>query len=126
MTNEKISDEEAFETSYDTYLSALFTLASDPMAACASYGNYNVARELRDDVAAGTYLLASPACTLAREQTDLILELAEAVMALPADAVKPTELAEESLKLMSHPAWTQVRALARSLIESLPPARPLH
>lgn len=123
---QEITDKEAFEASYETYLFALRALASEPAAACAAYGHYNVARELRDDVSAGKYLVSSPACTFAPSQVALIMELATALATLPSEVVLPVEDAEESLRLMRHPAWDPVRALARVLIGALPTAGPLH
>ena len=52
-----ITDEEEFHNSYYYYVKALGMLAETAENQCQLMGDYNVAWELKEDVAAGKYLV---------------------------------------------------------------------
>lgn len=118
---EEISNEEYFENSYRVFILALGALASTAEEACRQYGNYNVAWEIRDDVAAGLYLGQNPAHRLSAQHVAEIQKLADILDSLPASVVKFTNIIEESLENMHHPAWELARRMAAQLLESLHP-----
>lgn len=118
---EPISNEEAFETSYHTFIRCLEALASSPEAACKQYGHYNVAWEIKEDVSAGVFLKNNSAHRLSEQHVTEIKRLAEILNSLPASAIPFSNIVEESLKNMRHPAWELPRRMASQLLESLRP-----
>lgn len=116
---EAISDVEAFENAYGTFIFCLGALAGSPEEACEKYGNYNVAWEIQDDVASGVYLAKNLAHRLSLDQVAAIQALANALKSLPKDAIGFTKVIEESLENMRHPAWEKVRRMAAELQNGL-------
>ena len=115
---EIISNKESFELFYNTYIFCLGALASEPSTACEQYGHYNVAWEIHLDVSAGTYLANNPAHRLNPTQIAAIQALSDVLSTLPAAAIKSTDIVDESLTNMSHPAWVTPRAMAVELLVS--------
>ena len=112
-----ITDEEEFHTSYRVFINALEVLAASPEEQCAMMGNYNVAWELKHDVAAGKYLTNRG--YLSPEQESWLHALAGAVGAVP-DQVLPAggELAA-NLAAMKHASWIPLRTIARQVLDVL-------
>lgn len=118
---EAISNEESFENSYRVFISCLGALASSHEVACEKYGNYNVAWEIKNDVSAGVHLANNPAHRLTERHISEIQKLAGMLNSLPESAIKFTNIVEESLVNMRHPAWEPARKMAGQLLESLCP-----
>jgi hypothetical protein len=118
---EEISNEEDFENAYRVFIMCLDALASTPEVACETYGNYNVAWEIKHDVSAGVYLAKNPAHRLSEKHIADIVKIAGMLNSLPESAIKFTNIIEESLENMRHPAWVPARQMAGQLLESLRP-----
>ena len=114
-----INDEEEFHSSYRIYLSALEMLAETPESQCQLMGNYNVAWELKEDVAAGKYLVNRGYLSASQEAWVVAMSaVLEAVntLVLPAGASK-----EVNLLAMQDPNWEPLRFLAAQVVRQLAP-----
>ena len=114
-----ITDEEEFHSSYRIYLQALEMLAETPENQCQLMGDYNVAWELKEDVAAGRYLVNRGYLSTAQEAWVVAMAAAlEAVdtLVLPAGAGR-----EVNLLAMQNPNWEPLRYLAAEVVRQLAP-----
>jgi hypothetical protein len=116
MNDESMSLEESFHNCFFYFQEALHVLALDASAQCEVMENYNVAREIQQDVRdGGTALVNSPADYLSQEEKDAIAKLLKPLNDLPASAL----LRHEHRQAMDHPAWAELRVLATHLIGQL-------
>jgi hypothetical protein len=77
-----LADEEEFHSSFRIFYSALQMLGSSAEDQCALMGNYNVAWELKEDAAAGKFLVRRG--YLSEQQESWVLALAFALGAVNA------------------------------------------
>lgn len=113
------SDEEEFHSSYRIFLNAVEMLSSAAEEQCRLMGDYNVAWELKADVAAGRYLVGRGYLTKTQEAwvTALVgsLEVADTQI-LPAGKGR-----EVNLKAMLEPSWEPLRFIAKEVLRQLTP-----
>jgi len=109
-----------YPTAYGTFRSAVEMLGLDPLDQCQAMGNYNVAWELKDDVSAGSFILASPNCSLNAAQRKVVEELIEVLKKIPDDLLREAKSEADNLEAMNHPAWMPIRAKAAQAFELLP------
>ncbi|TAK91178.1 MAG: hypothetical protein EPO06_05325 [Burkholderiaceae bacterium] len=113
-STEEPTPEEFFHNAYRAFINALVILAEPPDAQCADMGDYNVAWELKDDVAAGRYLVGRG--LLAAKDEEAILALANAVQAVPHSILGSASGREANLLAMRHKSWTPLREEAAGLL----------
>lgn len=93
-------------------MKALDVLALDAGEQCEVMGNFNVAREIQQDVHDdGTALINWPVAYLSSEERDAIAQLIAPLMALPESAL----LRHEHKQAMNHPDWADLRIAAKRL-----------
>ena len=114
-----ITDEEAFHNEYRIFLNAVEVLAQPAKEQCNIMGGYNVAYELKDDVAAGIYLVKNSASTFTENEKLVIQQLITELNKIPKEVVAFTDIEEESFKAMEHPCWEPLRKHAAIVIRSL-------
>ena len=112
-------DEEEFHTAYRVFLDALGMLAMPAQQQCVAMGNFNVAWELKHDVAAGKYLVGRG--YLNPEQEAWIAALAGAVEAVPVQVLPAGAESEANLTAMQHASWVPLRVIAAEVLEALSP-----
>ena len=112
-----MSLEESFHNCLFYFLKALEVMALDASAQCEVMDNFNVAREIKQDVGdGGAALINWPVVDyLSRTEKDAIAEVLMALNGLPEAAL----LRHEHRQAMGHPAWMELRVLAARLIEQL-------
>lgn len=115
----EIADEEEFHSSFRIFYEALQMLASSAEEQCALMGNYNVAWELKDDVAAGKFLLNCG--YLSEQQESWIRALAFALSAVDAQILPAGPGLESNLAAMRSSAWEPLRFLAQEVARQLEP-----
>lgn len=116
MNDEPMSLEESFHNCLFYFLEALDVMALDASAQCHAMDNFNVAREIQQDVRdGGTALVNWPGDYLAQVEKDAIARLLVPLNKLPEAAL----LRHEHRQAMDHPAWTELRKLAAHLVEQL-------
>lgn len=112
-----IADEEEFHSSYRVFLNAVEMLSFVAEEQCRLMGDYNVAWELKSDVAAGRYLVGRGYLNKAQEAwvTALVaaLEVVDTQI-LPSGAGR-----EANLAAMLEPAWEPLRFLSKEVLLQL-------
>lgn len=94
-------------------------LAEPPESQCQLMGDYNVAWELKEDVAAGKYLVHRGYLSASQEAWVVALSAAlEAVNTLVLPAVPGREA---NLLAMQSPNWEPLRFLAAEVVKQLAP-----
>lgn len=114
-----ITDEEAFHNEYRVFINAVEILSQPAGKQSEIMGGYNVACELKDDVAAGKYLLKNTASTFNENQRLIVEQLINELNKIPKEVVVFTDIKEESLKAMEHPCWEPLRKHAAIVIRAL-------
>ena len=114
-----ITDEEAFHNEYRVFLNAIEVLSQPAKEQCNTMGGYNVACELKDDVAAGIYLLKNTASIFTENEKLVVQQLINELNKIPKEIIVFTDIKEESLKAMEHPCWEPLRKHAAIVIRSL-------
>lgn len=109
----------SYEMSLDVFLQALAVLAEPPEQACKTYGFYNVAWELKEDLLSAEYLLGSQYAYFSPEQREQISALLHDLHQLPDAATSFTRTAQESVENMLHDAWESPREKAIRLLLTL-------
>ena len=117
-----MSDEENFEQSYSNFFNALELMAEDAETQCKIMDYYNVACELKDDIAIGIYLLKIAPGKLSDIQIKAIKNFLAEVETLPEYLFNGTTIDVDSLSNMRQPCWTHIREQAVKLIQILKPA----
>ena len=110
-------DEDDFHNSFQHFYSSLEMLAAPASEQCALMGNYNVAWELKDDVAAGRFLVGRGYLTDSQEAWVRALSAALESMntlVLPAGASW-----DSNLLAMNNVGWEPLRYLAKEIIRQL-------
>jgi hypothetical protein len=114
-----VTDEEEFHSSYRIYLHALEMLAEQPENQCQLMGDYNVAWELKEDVAAGRYLVNRG--YLSASQEAWIVAMAAALEAVDTLVLPSGPGREVNLLAMQNPNWEPLRHLAAEVVRQLAP-----
>jgi hypothetical protein len=94
-------------------------LSYSPEQQCEEMGDLNVAWELKDDVAAGKYLVGRG--YLSAEQESWVLALAGALEAGPAQVLPAGAGREVNLEAMRHASWAPLRIISNHVLEVLKP-----
>lgn len=111
--------EEALRNAYVYFVEALETLASEPEAQCEAMGDYNVGWEIKDDVAAGRYLVGWTLLT--SSQSDAVERLVAALESVPREPLVAAQGRSENLEAMRHETWVPLRRQAAQLLSMLRP-----
>ncbi len=111
---EEIDNEEIFFLAFNTFLSDLEALSQSPEKACELEGYYNVAGEFWY-LMPNDYLLKNSLGLFSEAQLSALKKLFESIKSLPEDAIKWTNVAEESLQNMSRSEWEPIRQQAKEL-----------
>lgn len=114
VVNEPMSDEESFHQCFLNFMDSLDVLSLDAAEQCELMDNFNVAREIQQDVYdSGISLVNWPviAVSLSPCERVAIAHLIRPLMALPEAAL----LRHEHMQAMSHPAWADFRITAKRL-----------
>ena len=82
-------------------------------------GNYNVAWELKNDVAAGANLLELPEDFLTVEERYAIQQLLDELKKIPNSVLNEATNPEDNLWAMRHPCWEPLRKHAGILLRTL-------
>lgn len=106
--------EESLRTGFFYFIEAIATLAAAPEAQCESYGDFNVAWEIKDDVAAGRLFAEWPQLTV-HQRTEM-LSLIAALDQVPEVVLRSALSRQANLEAMSNPAWTPLREQAEKLL----------
>jgi Asp-tRNA(Asn)/Glu-tRNA(Gln) amidotransferase A subunit family amidase len=114
-----ITDEEEFHSSYRIYLQALEMLAETPENQCQLMGDYNVAWELKEDVAAGRYLVNRGYLSAAQEAW--VVAMAAALEAIDTLVLPAGPGRDVNLLAMQNPNWEPLRYLAAEVVRQLAP-----
>jgi hypothetical protein len=110
--DEPMSLEESFHNCFSYFIEAVEVLSLDAAEQCEVMDNFNVAREIQQDVHDdGTALINWPVAYLSPSERDAIAQLITPLMALPPAAL----LRHEHKQAMSHPAWAELRLAANRL-----------
>jgi|GEM_PF-5179220 len=123
--DKEIDNEEIFHLTYTSFIDELNALSQSPEIACELEGHYNVAYEFWYLIPNKT-LLQNTLGLLSDAQITDLQKLFNDIKNLPQEAYAWTDVAEESLKNMRHPAWVSVRKLAKELLSSLAPITQLN
>ncbi|WP_146092620.1 hypothetical protein [Xanthomonas arboricola] len=110
---------EASHLSYNVFLFTVETLAKPAEEQCQAMGDYNTAWELRDDALYGHNLIGTGFFT--EQQESAVLAFMAAVRPVPVNDMPGGSGRTANLAAMRHPAWEQVRLLAKALLEILAP-----
>lgn len=114
MTNQILSEDEAFHNCFFYFVKALDVMSLDAAAQCEAMGGLNVAWEIQHDILdSGTTLQNWSGAYLSASQKDEIAQLVAAVSGLPQLALISNEEA------MTHTSWANLRMGASRLIELL-------
>jgi hypothetical protein len=114
---EPVSELEGLQYTFLGFMNAVEALAASPVAQCEWIGDYNVAWELRTDVAAGKYLIGTK--FLNSDQERSVLTLLTALDTIPAIVLPAASGRDANLKAMEHDSWSNLRVLAAKVVEDL-------
>lgn len=114
-----ISDEEEFNSSYRVFIRAVEMLSYPPEQQCSAMGDYNVAWEMKEDVAAGKFLVGRG--HLSPEQEAWVSALVGALEAVPAQVLPAGAGRDTNLEAMRHASWVPLRPIAAQALEVLKP-----
>lgn len=109
--------EEEHRNAYFYFVEALATLAADAETQCELIGDYNVAWELKNDVAAGQFLADWDLLT-AQQRSD-IRTLVSALSVIPEEILRAAQGRSDNLAAMNAPAWATLRVKSRKLLLEL-------
>ena len=116
-------EREAFENGFLHFAHALEVLSLPAAEQCERMGNFNVAWEIKDDVAAAAYLLRSPHVgRLSAAQREATLELLAALKDVPVKQLPGGSDPKHNRAAMNHPSWEPLRERAVKLLALLAPA----
>jgi hypothetical protein len=113
------ADEDEFLSSYRIFVNALEMLSYPAERQCTSMGNFNVAWELKDDVARGKYLIGRGYLTA--EQEAWIGALIAALEPVPTQTLPAGDRPEANLEAMRHASWVPLRTVAVHVLGALQP-----
>jgi hypothetical protein len=112
---ESAPDEEAWHNAYFYFRTAIELATLPAEQQCEEMGDYNVAWELREDVAAGKYLLNRGQLSASQEEeVGRLVALVQLANVLPAGAGR-----QPNLLAMQHESWHPVRELAALVLKHL-------
>jgi hypothetical protein len=124
MSPADMEEQELFENAFFYYVKALRVLSHDAETQCEEMGNYNTPWEIQRDVGeSGMHLTRPSVCYLGWRQTEKVVALSTALMALPMAAITPVGMLMTShagcIYAMTHPAWAPLRQQAKELLALL-------
>lgn len=112
--------EESFHNCFYNFMEALRILSMDAVKQCEVMDNFNVAREIRQDVTDdGAALVNWPGDYLAPSERSAIENLLQHLNALPEEAL----LRHDHKRAMTHPKWDEIRQIAGQLTHELSDAK---
>lgn len=120
-----VDQEEIFHLAYVSFINELVALSQSPEIACEMEDHYNVAYEFWYLLPNDT-LLENSQQLLTGTEVGALKKLFSDIKALPDEAYTWTDIAEESIKNMQHPAWEPIRMKAKELLLSLAPITKLN
>jgi len=120
-----MDEEEIFHQAYNSFIEELNALSQSPEITSELEGHYNVAYEFWYLLPNQT-LLQNTQGLLTDIQVKRIKDLFNYIKQLPEEAYTWTDVAEESLLNMQHPAWEPVRKQAKELVILLAPVTKLN
>jgi len=117
---ETIQDDELFEHNLHHFLEWLEVLVMQPKDACETWGNYNVAWELVNDLKLdGNAITANPYSYLTEDQKQEIINFLSSLVKIPESILVSATTPEANEEAMSHPYWKNYRLAAQKLIKIL-------
>jgi hypothetical protein len=120
ITEEQLAEDESqFHSSYRVFLEAVRMLALPAADQCRMMGNYNVAWELKDDVAAGKYLVDRGYLDEAQEAW--VTALVGSLEAAPTLVLSAGAGFDANVVAMSKPCWEPLRFLAAEVLVRIEP-----
>lgn len=111
------TDEEQFHSSYRVFINAVEMLAASAEEQCALMGNYNVAWELKEDVAAGRFLVDRGYLNESAEAW--IASLVSALESVNTLVLPAGPGLEANLRAMQNVRWEPLRFIAAQLLQQL-------
>ena len=118
VTAEELNaDEEEFHSSYRLFVQAVEMLAAPAEEQCMLMGDYNVAWELKDDVAAGAFLVGRGHLTPLQEAW--VQALVGSLNLVDVQLLASGAGREASLVAMSHVSWEPLRVIAALVLDRL-------
>jgi len=111
------SDADEFHSSFRIFLNAVEMLAASAEQQCEVMGNYNVGWELKEDVAAGQFLVGRG--YLSATEESWVAALAKAVQIVNAQVLPAGPGKDANLQAMRHECWAPLRFLAREVHRQL-------
>jgi hypothetical protein len=111
------TDEEEFHSSYRIFINAVEMLAASAEEQCALMGNYNVAWELKEDVAAGRFLVGRG--YLSESAEVWIASLVSALESVNTLVLPAGPGSEANLRAMQHVRWEPLRFMAAQVLQQL-------
>lgn len=112
---QSISSEESFHNSFNSFIADLNALSQPPYTTCEMFGFYNVAYEFWY-LFVDESLLALAKDHLSETQLSAMGCMFHDIKCLPKDAYEWTNVSEDSVKHMSHSAWSPIRQQAKDLM----------
>lgn len=120
---EEITNEEAYEYCLSNFLKWLDVLAMEPVELCDTWGNYNVAWELVNDLKTDGQCIVSMACGYLSESQKLkVRDFLGSLEAIPKSLLLGTTTVQENVEAMSHPCWQAYKKSSVALVQCLEPA----
>lgn len=117
--NETITDKEAFESLFQSFMRALSILSKPAKEQCEIMGYYNTAWELKDEVFDGSDLIDFPGEYLTDEKKYAIEQLLTELRKIPDSVLQEAITEDANLRAMNHPCWIPIRKHAVILLRSL-------
>ena len=115
----EMDQEEEFHNMFLTFIQELRNLALPAAEQCENNGNFNVAWELKDEIASGMYLINHPASLVNKEQQFVIEQLVNELSKIPDSVLVAADTKNKNLNAMSHPCWEPLRKHALIVIRAL-------
>ncbi len=119
---DNISLEESFEYSLRNFLEWLEVMKMEPVKLCDTWGNYNVAWELVDDLNRDGEAIIGASCSyLNEEQKQEVRGFLSSLKNIPKSVLVSATSAEENQEAMSNPCWGPYKQAAAVLLQRLEP-----
>lgn len=115
-----LTAEESFEHQLRCLLQWLSVMTMEPIELCDTWGNYNVAWELVDDLKGDGAAVTSAHCSyLTKSQRQDVLNFLYSLTLIPEDILVGATTVAANIQAMSHPCWIPYKKSAAALILSL-------
>ena len=111
--------EEEFHNMFITFIQELRNLALPAEEQCENIGYINVAWELKEEIANGSYLINHPASLVSKEQKFVIEQLVNELSKIPESVLVAADTKIKNINAMSHPCWEPLRKHALIAIRAL-------